>query len=143
MRKKWIIAFIAIVVIGVLTFYIMNSRTEVNFCISDTGCYLNLCGCKCYTQGFGPKEACGTPCPQEYNITGCKCVDNRCKEISEYSLYCQDDSDCVKEPCCYSCTTKEHADFLKGQYECMDIACTKDFNCTCINNKCVARGRAY
>ena len=82
MKKKWILIFV--VIIAAIAFgllYIMKSSIPVNFCMSDSDCYLNLCGCKCYTQGFGPKGLCGVNCLQWYNVSGCKCISNGCVEI--------------------------------------------------------------
>jgi plastocyanin len=44
-----------------------------------------LCGCKCYPEGQTPEELngtlCGINCLGEFNVTGCKVVDNACKEV--------------------------------------------------------------
>ncbi len=48
-------------------------------------CALSLCGCKCYPEGQTPEELngtlCGINCLGEFNITGCKVVDNACTEV--------------------------------------------------------------
>ena len=48
-------------------------------------CSLSLCGCKCYPEGQTPEELngtlCGINCLGEFNVTGCKVVDNACKEV--------------------------------------------------------------
>ena len=48
-------------------------------------CALSLCGCKCYPEGQTPEEVngtlCGINCLGEFNVTGCKVVDNACKEV--------------------------------------------------------------
>ena len=48
-------------------------------------CSLSLCGCKCYPEGQTPEELngtlCGINCLGEFNVTGCKVVDNACTEV--------------------------------------------------------------
>jgi len=47
-------------------------------------CRLSLCDCRCYIQGQRPEELngtlCGINCLGEFNVSGCKVVDNECKE---------------------------------------------------------------
>ena len=58
---------------------------------------------------------------------------------------CMNDSQCVKEPCCYSCNSKERVEYMieNGMNECMAVVCSIDFNCTCVDGSCQASNRAY
>jgi len=48
-------------------------------------CSLSLCDCKCYPEGQTPEELngtlCGINCLGEFNVTGCKVIDNACGEV--------------------------------------------------------------
>jgi len=101
---------------------------------------------ECQCLGF--KTTPPTPGGNYYYCYGL-CLENTC---SYYRFpkntpldYCENDFDCVKEPCCYSCSSKPYVDYFRKTETdiCLAIACTKEFNCSCVNNTCQASNRAY
>ncbi|OGI15820.1 hypothetical protein A3K63_00445 [Candidatus Micrarchaeota archaeon RBG_16_49_10] len=69
------------------------------------------------------------------------------KEKEDRLQYCETDLDCIKSPCCYSCNTIAYANYLKERggvrLNCMQVACHKEFGCSCVDNKCVPNGDAF
>jgi hypothetical protein len=137
----WVLIMFAV---AALLFVAYQYGTVSDVCVSDEECYYDY-GYGCVRRGlnfhFGD-ESISEPVP------ACECVNGTCEIASEPESpddSCEIDADCIKEPCCYSCNSKEYADYLveNNRHDCMAVSCTIDFNCTCVNNVCQASNRAY